>query len=118
MSTYDALPYEDYAHPEATPAHLAAVAWMFGHPAAPPARARVLEIGCATGGHLLPLAEAFPEAQFVVVDPSAAQIAQAEAHRDALGLGNVSLLARSFTDLDDSLGRFDYVLCHGVWSWV
>lgn len=118
MSTYDALPYEDYAHPEATPAHLAAVAWMFGHPAAPPARARVLEIGCATGGHLLPLAEAFPEAQFVGVDLSAAQIAQAEAHRDALGLGNVTLLARSFTDLDDSLGRFDYVLCHGVWSWV
>ncbi len=117
-TTYDALPYEDYAHPEAHPDHLAAVAWMFGHPAVPPGRARVLEIGCATGGHLLPMAEALPEATWVGVDLSPAQIAAASATRDALGLHNVALHALSFTDLDDRFRGFDYVICHGVFSWV
>jgi len=118
MTTYDALPYEDYAHPEATPDHLAAVAWMLGHPAAPPTRARVLEIGCATGSHLLPLAEAFPEATWVGIDVSAAQIAEATTARDALGLGKVALHACSFADLDEAFQGFDYVLCHGVFSWI
>src|SRR5207302_1338490 len=25
---------------------------------------------------------------------------------------------QSILDLDDRLGEYDYVLCHGVWSWV
>src|SRR4029077_14812872 len=34
------------------------------------------------------------------------------------GLQNLSLRYASITDIDDTFGHFDYILCHGVFSWV
>lgn len=36
----------------------------------------------------------------------------------ATGLGNVELRQASILDVDASYGQFDYVICHGVYSWV
>ncbi len=90
-----------------------------------------LELGCGAGGNLLPLAARFPEARFVGVDSSADAIALAEAGRAALGLSNLELVAsdiRRFTPEhpepaapDDPTGEgvsYDYVVAHGVYSWV
>ena len=44
------------------PGHLRAVAALYGISAPPVANARVLELGCAAGGNLLPYAVAHPEA--------------------------------------------------------
>src|SRR5207247_675018 len=35
-----------------------------------------------------------------------------------LGLSNIDLRAASILDVDDSWGQFDYIVCHGVYSWV
>jgi cyclopropane fatty-acyl-phospholipid synthase-like methyltransferase len=78
----------------------------------------VLELGCATGGNLLPMAETLPGSTFVGLDLSPRQIAMGQETIAALGLTNVELQARSILDVDEGLGRFDYIICHGVYSWV
>ena len=35
-----------------------------------------------------------------------------------LNLPNIELKALSIADLDSSYGQFDYIICHGVFSWV
>jgi SAM-dependent methyltransferase len=38
-------------------------------------------------------------------------------HRQA-GLSNIELKAFDIADIDASFGQFDYIVCHGVYSWV
>jgi methyltransferase-like protein/SAM-dependent methyltransferase len=64
------------------------------------------------------MAEAFPQATFVGVDLSARQIADGQKLIADAGLTNVSLRNASILDVDASYGTFDYVICHGVFSWV
>ena len=119
ISTYDRVPYVSRPFRQTHPGHLAAVARLHGVPAAGPAAARVLEIGCAGGGNLLPMAERWPGARFVGVDASARQIGDARRDADGLGLTNVEFVAADVAAWDPGdAGPFDYVLCHGVYSWV
>jgi methyltransferase-like protein/SAM-dependent methyltransferase len=117
-SPYDAVPYESLPFAQTHPDRLATQARLMG--LAPPALAgcRVLELGCAAGGNLIPMAVAMPEAQFVGVDLSAVQVREGQALIADLGLTNIVLHACSITDVDAGWGRFDYILCHGVYSWV
>jgi methyltransferase-like protein/cyclopropane fatty-acyl-phospholipid synthase-like methyltransferase len=80
--------------------------------------ARILELGCAAGGNLIPHAINFPKAHFLGVDISKAQIDEANKHSAALGLKNTEFRQYSITDIDQSFGKFDYIICHGVISWV
>lgn len=117
-TTYDEVPYESHPFAQTHPDRLATLARLMGLQPPPVARCRVLELGCAAGGNLLPMAVALPQAQFVGVDLSAVQIAQGQRAVDALGLTNVQLHAMSITEVDASFGEFDYILSHGVYSWV
>ncbi len=117
-STYDELPYGSQSIPETLPSGLAAIARLFGTEPPPPGTARVLELGCAEGGNILPMAVASPGAAFVGIDLSAGQIATGERLRASLGLGNVSLLVGDVAALGPELGPFDYVLAHGLFSWI
>ena len=117
-TSYDDVPYESYPLWVTHPDHLATVATLAGMRPAPVERCRVLELGCASGGNLIPMAVGIPEGSFVGVDLSPAQVAAGRATVRALGLTNVTLEARSITELEDTLGMFDYIVCHGVYSWV
>lgn len=117
-ATYDDLPYGSLAVRESHPSHLAAVARLFGVQAPAPETARVLELGCAEGGNLLPMAVAAPAATFLGIDLSTRQIATGESRRAALGLSNISLRVADVAELDPGAGSFDYVVAHGLWSWV
>jgi hypothetical protein len=46
------------------------------------------------------------------------QIAQGQAVVDACGMSNVRLLAMSVGDIDESFGKFDYIIAHGLYSRV
>lgn len=116
--TYDDLPYGSRAVRESHPAHLAAVARLFGVAAPSPESARVLELGCAEGGNLLPMAVGAPSAAFLGIDLSARQVEAGEARRTALGLSNVGLRVADVAEFDPGPGTFDYVVAHGLWSWV
>jgi SAM-dependent methyltransferase len=117
-TSYDEVPYEGGAFSLSHPDHLQAAAGLFGLDAPAPDGAAILELGCGTGGNLLPMADSLPEARLLGIDLSARQIAVAREAASAAGLGNVEFRRRSIIDLDERIGRFDYVICHGVYSWV
>ncbi len=117
-ASYDAVPYESQALIETHPDRIASVATLFGLSPPTVATARVLELGCARGGNLIPMALELPEARFLGIDLSPRQIADGQSSIETLGLRNIELRAMSLTELGDDLGPFDYILCHGVYSWV
>lgn len=117
-NSYDAVPYSVNAFPQTRPDRLAAIAALFGLDAPPPRRCRVLELACASGGNLIPLALANRDSAFVGIDLSQRQIEDGREVVRQLGLENVELKQMSILDVDDDLGTYDYVLAHGVYSWV
>jgi methyltransferase-like protein/cyclopropane fatty-acyl-phospholipid synthase-like methyltransferase len=118
LSSYEEIPYESKPLYPTHPDCLATLATLLGMTPAPVPRCRVLELGCATGGNLIPMAATLPDSRFVGIDLSPRQIAMGREVVEALGLANVELLPLSIMDVDDRFGQFDYILCHGVYSWV
>ena len=116
-TTYDEVPYQSHPFPQSQPDRLAVVARLFGLEPALPSRAKVLELGCAAGGNLIPLAARYPQGTFLGIDYSAVQVNAAQQQIAALGLSNIRIEQRDITDfsIDET---FDYVICHGVYSWV
>jgi len=115
---YDLVPYPSALHHHTHPDHLAALAILNGIEPAPPERCRVLELGCADGGNLIGMAAEYPESRFTGIDLSPRQIETGRAAVSVAGLTNLELHVRSILDAVDDLGAFDYVICHGVFSWV
>lgn len=117
-ASYDTMPYDSFPFPQSAPEHLQSVARLFGLTTPPPAKARVLELGCAAGGNLIPVARRHPHAQLVGVDLSQVQIEYGRSVIRDSQLNSVELRVGSIAEIDASWGRFDYIICHGVYSWV
>jgi SAM-dependent methyltransferase len=111
------VPYPGQPFAQTHPDRLATVATLFGLQPAPPAACRVLELGCGDGGNLVPMAYVLPGSTFVGIDLSARAIERAAALTGALGLRNVELHRSDLTAVRN-LGTFDYVVAHGVYSWI
>jgi SAM-dependent methyltransferase len=116
-AAYEDFQYENLAFRNTHPDWLGTVGRIFGMDPAPADGCRVLELGCGPGGNLLPLAELLPGSEFVGVDLSSSQIARARADAAAIGATNVRFEAMDIRDVPD-WGPFDFVICHGVFSWV
>src|SRR6478672_1206206 len=117
-TTYDDVPYLSKPLFSTHPDLLAAAGRLRGLKTPSPSSCRVLELGCAAGGNLIPMAYALPDSRFVGIDLSTKQIADGQAICRRLELQNLELAAVSIADVDSSFGKFDYILCHGVYSWV
>jgi SAM-dependent methyltransferase len=116
---YDATPYSSVSFPPSAPGQLAAVAQLFGLTTPEVSTARVLEIGCANGGNVIPFAAAHPQARVVGLDLSQVQVDLGRERVQALGLGNLELVAGDIARTDlTALGQFDFIIAHGVYSWV
>lgn len=115
---YDQFSYHSIPFQDTHPRHLAALGRLFELPVAAPAKCRVLELGCATGGNLIPMAWYQPQASFLGIDLSANQIGQGQSLIDRLALTNVELRQGDILELGSELGEFDYIIAHGVYSWV
>ena len=117
-SSYDEIPYHSRPHYATHPDCLATMGTLMGLHPAPADGCRLLELGCATGGNLIAMAVALPDSRFVGVDLSPRQIAAGAEIVQRLGLRNAELLACDLSAIDRNLGTFDYITCHGVYSWV
>jgi len=117
-STYDELPYSDNAFMLAHPDRLAVIGRLHGLSPAPVDRCMVLELGCGLGGNIMPMAAVMPGSRFVGIDLSGRQIEQGRAVIGQLGLSNIELRRQDVMDFAPGEGPFDYILCHGVYSWV
>jgi methyltransferase-like protein/SAM-dependent methyltransferase len=115
--TYDEVPYLSYAIAQTHVSRLYLIGRLFGMQPAECARSRVLEIGGASGGNLIPMAAALPQSEFVCLDPAKRQIDEGRRHAAELGLRNLRFEAGGVEDLGRN-SQFDYVICHGVFSWV
>lgn len=118
LPSYDELPYDSLPLPETQPDFLAAVARLHGFDAPDPSAARILELGCAQGGNLIPLAWRWPGSDCVGVELSRVQAEAGAAFVQALGLSNVRIVHGDLAALPGDLGQFDYIIAHGVFSWV
>ena len=118
VTAYDAIPYTSSPYSESTPANCHTIARLFK--LSPPDfhSATMLELGCASGGNSIPLAYCYPDAEFVGIDLSGKQIETGQTQVKELQLTNIELKKMSILDADRSLGQFDYIICHGVFSWV
>jgi methyltransferase-like protein/2-polyprenyl-3-methyl-5-hydroxy-6-metoxy-1,4-benzoquinol methylase len=117
-TSYDHVPYTSLAFSQTHPDRLATIARMFSLMPADVSRCRVLELGSASGGNLIPMAVNLPDSELVGMDLSRRQVEDARGVIAALGLRNIRMEHASILDIDDRWGQFDYILCHGVYSWV
>jgi len=115
---YDEVPYESLPIAVSHPSRMAAIAHLIGLNPVPIDQCRVLEIGCSAGANLIPMAANFPNSTFVGIDYSAVQIAAGLPTIEALGLKNVTLKNVNVLDINSDFGQFDYIIAHGVYSWV
>jgi methyltransferase-like protein/2-polyprenyl-3-methyl-5-hydroxy-6-metoxy-1,4-benzoquinol methylase len=118
MEDYDYISYESLAFADTHPDRLAVLGQIFGLQPTPIDTCRVLELGCAEGGNLIPMAWSLPNAQFVGIDLSVAQTKTGSNMIAALGLGNIVIQQGNILDLTTQIGTFDYIIAHGVLSWV
>ncbi|MFZ0007205.1 MAG: class I SAM-dependent methyltransferase [Steroidobacteraceae bacterium] len=117
-TAYDAVRYPGKFYPQSSPERLATLATLYGLTPAAVAHCRVLELGCGDGGNLIPLAYHFPESRFLGVDLSAGAIERGRSVIAQLGLANIELRALDIAALPSDVGTFDYIISHGVLSWV
>ena len=111
---YDSVPYPGGAFPATHISHIAMVSKLCRVDAVEPNKCRVLELGCAMGANLIPMAVSLPGSEFVGVDLSEKQVAYGNAVIEEAGLKNVELKHLSISDITEDLGKFDYILCHGL----
>jgi SAM-dependent methyltransferase len=117
--SYDEVPYPSHAKPFSHIKMLGAIAELYGLNPASPASCRVLELGCADGGNLVPMAFEFPSSRFVGIDLSSVQVVSGRAVADDLKLTNLELREADILNLGcDDLQEYDYIIVHGVFSWV
>ena len=117
-TTYDAVLYPGFALPQAHPDRLATLATLFGMAPAEVSTCRVLELGCGDGTNLLSVAMGLPRAECIGIDLAAAGIQKGQAITQELGLTNLTLSQRDLMEVTRDFGQFDFIVAHGLYSWV
>lgn len=119
LDLYQSCVYQAMSHPSTDPAVTAVAARLAGLDVPAPSSARFLEIGCAAGHNLLPLAARWPESRFIGIDFSTAAIEEARETAARAGLANVDFIETDLRAYDPGAGGdFDFIIAHGVYSWV
>ncbi len=116
--SYEEVLYPSYLHVQTQPDRLATMAAFYGMQPAPVEKCRVLELGCSDGSNLIPYGFHLPESEFIGIDLAARSVAMGQQRIEALGLKNVQLRQFDVMDVDESFGQFDYIVAHGLFSWV
>lgn len=113
-------PYTEHFFSELSPAHLQLVAWQndvcapdVSHPF------RWLELGCGHGVSAAIFAAQFPHGEFHALDFNPQHIVAARLKAKAAGLENLHYHELSFAEAaQQSWQAFDFIVLHGVWSWI
>jgi 2-polyprenyl-3-methyl-5-hydroxy-6-metoxy-1,4-benzoquinol methylase len=118
QNPYDAVAYPGQSYPDTHPGRMAAIAILQGLSPAPVESCRVLEIACGDGANLIPMAYAAPSAEFVGFDLARLPVERGQRRLAELGLKNIRLFQMNVLDAGADLGRFDYIIAHGLYAWV
>jgi methyltransferase-like protein/2-polyprenyl-3-methyl-5-hydroxy-6-metoxy-1,4-benzoquinol methylase len=115
---YDEVLYLSYTHQQTHPDRMAVIATLLGMRPAPVDRCRVLELGCGNGSNLVPMAMSLRQSEFVGIDRAARPVQAGNEVLTSLGLKNIRIRQLDVLDLPTDLGNFDYIIAHGLYSWV
>ena len=115
---YDQVLYPGFPFSQTHPGRLATLGALHDIEPAPPAQCRMLELGCGDGGNLIPLAYQYPDSTFLGIDLSARAVEIGRNKIAKLGMRNIELQALDICGFTAEYGRFDYIVAHGVYSWV
>ena len=118
QTIYSELGYKSMPFPYTTPATLEAYAALVGVAAPNPKNARVLELGATYGGNIISQALFNSDATFVGIELSQEQVEKGNEVIANAGLTNVSLIQSDIASIGSEIGTFDYIIAHGVYSWV
>lgn len=118
QTSYDLVQYPSLPFDRSHPDQLAVMATLFGLEPAPPEKCRVLEIACADGGNIIPMACELPESSFRGFDLAQAVVENGQRMIADLGLSNIRIDQMDLMDAGPELGEFDYIIAHGLYSWV
>jgi methyltransferase-like protein len=118
QDSYDAVTYPALCYPATHPDHLAVMATLHGLSPAPVEQCRVLEIACNEGANLIPMAYAIPNGEFVGFDLARTPIERGQERIRELGLKNARIFQGDLLDAGAELGPFNYIIAHGLYSWV
>lgn len=115
---YNAVAYVGQPARTTHPYHLAAIGTLLGLDVPAVTTSRVLELGCGDGANLVPMAAALPGATFTGCDFAERAIGIARRGAGVLALANCRFLQADLRDLPADLGSFDYIIAHGLYSWI
>lgn len=132
-TSYDELIYYSNSFSQCDIDYLYCLAKMHGLGVSLPQNATVLEIGCGCGGNILSQALNTPNAKFVGIDLSSKQIEIAKDAAKRMEISNIEFKAidmcefadfinggglSEFLNLKNSDIKFDFIIMHGVYSWI
>lgn len=114
------IPYPTFVHRQAMPLWLSTLAQLQGSITPDTQQPfRYLELGCAMGIHLHLTAAAHPQGHFVGVDFNPEHLAVAKEGLAQTQINNLEFIESSFhLLLEQDLEPFDFIVTHGVWSWI
>lgn len=117
QNTYDKLPYIGRAYGQTHPQHLYTIAKLFQFPAVDFTNARILDLGCGDGSNLINIAYQLPSSTCLGVDASSVQIQRGIDMCEFADINNCRLEQVNILEFEPP-HEFDYIICHGVYSWV
>ncbi|MBL8123013.1 MAG: methyltransferase regulatory domain-containing protein [Blastocatellia bacterium] len=116
---YDAVAYPSFVFPHIRPDRLGAIAMLHGVDVPPIDNCRVLELGCGDGANLISIAYSMPGSQCIGLDLSIERIKEAKQIAEVVGISNADFHQADVMEFDaERFGRFDFIIAHGLFSWV
>jgi methyltransferase-like protein/SAM-dependent methyltransferase len=116
---YNDVPYPSFTFSQTHPDRLATTAKLHGLKPADVGNCRVLELGCGDGSNLNWMAHAVPSSNFVGIDLSKKHIDEAKIVASEIGLTNAEFYELDVLKVNaETFGKFDYIIAHGLYSWV
>ena len=108
--SYEAANYASHAYEQSFIANLHARSRLRGLNPKAPNSAKVLEIGCASGGNLIAQALVFKDAQFTGIELSKAQIKNSKTALEKIGIKNIDLFCLDICDARRILARRSLII--------
>lgn len=118
LDPYDEFTYDNYSNTQTHVDRLACLATLFGLKPAPVEDCSVLELACGDGSNLLPMALDLTESRFLGIDRAGKPVSRGTEIIKALQLENIELRQIDLMKVAENLGKFDYIIAHGLYSWV
>ncbi|MDY4011061.1 MAG: class I SAM-dependent methyltransferase [Fusobacterium gastrosuis] len=116
--SYNEVLYLSKSFKQTQPIRINAIMQLFGFKTKELNKSRVLEIGCSIGGNLIPISFCAPQSEIIGLDLSEIQINEGKKIIEQIGIKNIKLYHKNIMDYNYEYGKFDYIICHGVFSWV